>query len=685
MAITFVNAASTENAASATYTTVMTWAQSAGDLIAVSIWTSGLTQVINSVTDTESNIYYQAYANQNAGNAAGGMQTIYVCANVAAAASSANTVTVKFAASQATATVCVGSWTSDNGFGYVDVLGTATTGHTTTASQSMTTVTANTLVIGFITTGTGGVTTVTSGTVAVTTATNKKSLVYTIKTSASATAHTATVSATNDWWVVGQVAIQKTAPVFTGTIPTMVQHASTAASAVSGGPYFINYPNPTLANNCLIAFVSAGFQTSQTLTVTDDQSHTWTKATGYPLSDGSNFTTHWVFYLANASAGVQKVTFTFGTQTYATFEILEYYNIATSSPEDGSGANNLLGNGPTLSSGSFTPGSSGDLILVYANDWNSNIPTASSYAAGPGFRPLTSYTNDQTTAKCLHYTIQATAAAINATCSLAGSTDLFVCFAVAFKAASAGTAPSSTAMRVVNRWTTLIDNSIGNAGILQFATKGNLFVAYTNFNTTQMNWTANASNLGNTWTHVAGTNTTAYGQMWYCANATPGDNLTMTPTVTANPFLTVQFYDIVNAATSPYDSTAGIPQQQITITTGTTLPVNESFSSATITPSVSNGIVFGFVENGAGPTTALLTPSGSFDADTYTGQTDADNLVNADGYSHYYNPNTSTLTWQWTFNSSSLPNTASFQAFAFKPGVTAINPTVATNPHFLFP
>lgn len=681
MAITFVNAAATENSASATYTRVLTWSQTAGDLICVCIWTSGLTQTVTSVTDTKSNLYYQCYANQNAGGAAGGMNTMFLCANVAAAASSANTVTVVFGASQATATVGVMTFTSDDGFGYVDVLGGTSTNTSTTATRSLTTVNANDLVLGFVTTGSGKVTTVTTGTLALNTATNGKALAYAIRTTAAAQAITATVGATNDLWVVGSIAIQKTAPVMTGAgVPTLVQHTSTGSSAAAGGPFFICYPNKTLANNFLLAIVTTERNVGNTLTITDDGSNTWTMCTGYPIDD-TFYRQTWIAYHVNTGANVNKVTFTFGSTPQPinfSAELLEYYNVATSSPQDGSGGNNVLQNAtPLITCGSFTPGTAGDLIIAYSFDANINtIPP--SYAPGPGFIPLTMHNGEAQLGKILMHTIQATSGAINPTAVMNGCTDFVDSYAVAFKSATSGTAPSASAMRVVTRWETLVSVT---SPTLQFPTVGNLFFAQSTFYPNAVSWTVMTSNLGNTWTYDVGANTTIYPQFWHCANATPSTTFTVAPTL-GTWYLTMYMYDIVNAATSPFDTTAGFPQQNKTNSANAPLTMN----TATITPTRANGVVFCAMSNGHGPTTGVTSPTGAFmDSDTYTGQVDADNMCNADGYSHVYPTTTSTLTWTWTMNSDVLPSDSAFASISFLPPVTSIVPTLSTNPKLFYP
>src|SRR5580704_10210470 len=71
------------------------------------------------------------------------------------------------------------------------------------------------------------------------------------------------------------------------------------------------------------------------------------------------------------------------------------------------------------------------------------------------------------------------------------------------------------------------------------------------------------------------------------------------------------------------------------------------------TPSSANGLVFAFVANSFGPNTTASP--GILDTITYGGQLDADLMDNADGYSHYYNPDTSTENWTYQMNSGGNP------------------------------
>ena len=67
-----------------------------------------------------------------------------------------------------------------------------------------------------------------------------------------------------------------------------------------------------------------------------------------------------------------------------------------------------------------------------------------------------------------------------------------------------------------------------------------------------------------------------------------------------------------------------------------------------------------------------------FDAPYYGGEADWDNMINNDGYSHYYNSNTATVNFGWTLQTSGGSPGMNVALTAFK-GATP-NATPAPNP-----
>jgi hypothetical protein len=97
------------------------------------------------------------------------------------------------------------------------------------------------------------------------------------------------------------------------------------------------------------------------------------------------------------------------------------------------------------------------------------------------------------------------------------------------------------------------------------------------------------------------------------------------------------------------------------------------------TPSSANGLVFAFVANSFGPNTTASP--GILDTITYGGQLDADLMDNADGYSHYYNLDTSTENWTYQMNSGGSPVSVERGiAIAFKSASSMPTPTPSPTP-----
>ena len=130
-------------------------------------------------------------------------------------------------------------------------------------------------------------------------------------------------------------------------------------------------------------------------------------------------------------------------------------------------------------------------------------------------------------------------------------------------------------------------------------------------------------------------------------------------------------YDVVNAATPvAYDSYA-------TGSIGTeSWPGN--FTLGSITPSTANGLIFATLGTLEGSIHGAVGQS--FDAPYYGGEVDWDNLINNDGYSHYYNPDTSSVTFGWTLQTSGGSPGINVAITAFKGATSAPTPSPTATP-----
>ena len=453
--------------------------------------------------------------------------------------------------------------------------------------------------------------------------------------------------------------------------PTLVQHTAksvnTTTGAETGGNTFkYSLPNKSLANNCLVFALSYAFNAARTVTITDDQSNSWPTTPTVTVTDAGNVITTSLFVLPNAAANTQKIQVVFDASTlYVQGEISEFYNVATSSPANGTTSNNASVD-PTVTAGSFTPGNNnangGNLIYNYAVNFNGSgilgpNATPTSIVAGTNFHLEAT---DYNLAIAVQTWVQATSAAVNPTLTFNGlnNGNTFNSVAVALKAATAGTAPG-TGIRIVHEMTA---NPWGPQGealpwTFGFPTSGNLIVGLMDVvrSGSANVWSATSDGT-NTWTHVAlgATNGDFVPQCWYAANATSSFTMKITLTVAGTPGPNIEwhFYDIAGAATSPFDVEADAADTGAGVTGNIT-------GAPSITPSTANGLVLACLVLGTGPTQTIQTTGGIFDNVPYTGESDGSTINNGDGWQHVFNTNTSAISFAWN-----LVNTSSWGATA---------------------
>lgn len=454
-------------------------------------------------------------------------------------------------------------------------------------------------------------------------------------------------------------------------VPTEVQHvASGTPQQEVGNAFVINLPNAVLSGNCLILSVMHEFSAGRTVTITDDNGgNTWTKIIQKDSSLGNATEMSLRVYVAlNVVAGTKTITVTFDTAIKSVWVKLgEWYNVATSSATDGN-VGSITATAPIVTAGSFTPTTDGDLIyfcggdIQGGNDYSGAL--ASKYNIGSGFTWLSIDVRDSSFAA---FKVQATAAAINPTAQITQSADAYLTAAIALKSASAGTAPSATDIRVVRIQRTLTDGTASDK--MFFPCRGNLLIASTTYPAISIVVTSITDQSSNTWTKITTPNTD-YGQLFYAANAQPqcvGHPLDLTVNFNAGGFGGhFVCMDIVNAhETTPYDTVAFLEGNQTNA--GDDIP-----TAVQVTPKNSNGLVVCNFSNGDGPPSSNDGTSGIvFDPVFYTGATDGATSADAgDAHCHYYNANTSQITFGFHMANVN-PTSWAAQAVCFKARVTA--------------
>jgi len=452
--------------------------------------------------------------------------------------------------------------------------------------------------------------------------------------------------------------------------PTLVQHQSSAMNALAktncaGNNYKIRLLQPVLSGNCLILGITHG-GTAPT-GVSDNINGAWAAAT--VTANAGSYDSR-IYVMPNAGGGQTTVTVAFsGTQDPFQYEASEFYNVATTSPGAGSVAT-ADDTGAALACGSFTPtnndATGGNLLWSYfclsaiANE--STYP--SSISPGTSHTLLSADRSQDTLAyhACQYY-VQPTSASINPGMTFTGETgNTFNCLAVALKAASAGTAPAASGIRIKSQanhswWRRVPSQSV----TLQFPCTGNLIALMIN-EPGVVEITSVTDSNGNSYTKRQGSETGA-PQCWHTANSTPSTNLVITMNMTSHASTqryTVMAYDIVGAAASPYDNAASV----YATCDGATYVDNHP----SLTPTYSTGLTLALLSLGLGPATGFHTgyPSGAiFHACTYDGMTDADYLNNAAGQAHLYHSSTAQQNWNWAITNQTS-NTAMSLAVAFK-------------------
>jgi hypothetical protein len=148
---------------SSTVTAAYSSAQTAGDCNVVCVWlASNPSRTISSVTDTKGNTYTLAttLVNNSAWHASA---AIYVAPNIAAATAGANTVTVTFSSAQAYQEVVVSEYSGIATSSPVDTYASASGNSTNPASGSLTTGTANDLLVTYYVSAAAGEATAPTG------------------------------------------------------------------------------------------------------------------------------------------------------------------------------------------------------------------------------------------------------------------------------------------------------------------------------------------------------------------------------------------------------------------------------------------------------------------------------------------------------------------------------------------
>jgi hypothetical protein len=465
--------------------------------------------------------------------------------------------------------------------------------------------------------------------------------------------------------------------------PTLIQHVSGSGtlreSVSSGGSYNIPLPNATLAGNALICSFQLDGTGPPALSVTDDKSNTWTL--GASVTDTTHNTISAIYYALNVAPGttVVHVNVTGHASDFVSAMVSEFNNVAAAGALDGSSRS--FATGTSISSGSFTTSTPGDLIYQYASG-----DSGSGTSWSQGSAPWNLLSADYSGSQAAQYQVQASAGAINPTLAISPSTG-WGSVAIALKSASAGTVlPAGIRVLRLVHFNTREETS----GVVKFqfpTLSGNLIVMA--FSSGAYYPTSMTDSKNNTYTYAGGVLTSdPCVKIFYAASASGDPALLVTANMTGNVPTgaggTFFAYEIAGADPNPLDTgfgTAGFAgangYQDEFLASG---PV----PTFTATPSGLNELVIVVGSMAADTATGWLSPNGAQQIPTtFTGELNPTNSDENNPAGLFYNgANKSAETWTFTHDTSNHPGVGAWAVggAAFKdPPIGVTPPTTPTN------
>lgn len=457
-------------------------------------------------------------------------------------------------------------------------------------------------------------------------------------------------------------------------IPTLVQHSTTSSTLSFGlalnGELRIRLPDKSQAGNCLVCAWKSEASATAAATVSDDKSNTWSQAVKH--IDTVNGATCYVFIAVNCAADTREIRIKNTDATLANFafaKVAEFNNIVTSSNANAIDVSaGTHGSSTTPQPGSFTPGTTGDLILHFAACDNGH---ATSYTAGSQSNITWQLLSaDRQDGSAWQWGIYNSTSAIN--CSMTfGSSVGWCAVAVALKNATAGNARPA-GIRVIGRHSISMPSAgttvpfatgIANPMVVQIPCYGDLLFGAYSSGSPDFKITGITDSLGAPWMQY-GPGITNFSnadrqhddtcQGWYTPGHSAGDTCTITITMNQNTANdgTIIVYDIIGA--SP---TQNAPERYATAT-GHQGVASSTIDTTVITPVRANGLILGWVQQEFNTEIGITTTGMLFDSCTFDGENEdgPQNMDQNGGWSHGYNTDLSAFAATWTLvNGSSNP------------------------------
>jgi len=442
--------------------------------------------------------------------------------------------------------------------------------------------------------------------------------------------------------------------------PTIIQYVKSSNTLypvmANNGVFRLRLPNPALAANCIVVWVTWGGVDS-TPTVTDDAGNTYHATTKSFSANGDGM---YGFYAYNITAGARVISIknvSGSSQSYIQAMAIEFNNILTTDPIDGSNGHTAT-SGTSLTAGSFTPAVSGDLVLqaVFLDFASPAGPwTKGADQNNVSWSLIGADTQD---GFAVQWGIQTSHTAINPHITTGTSGGDYVSAGMALKSASAGNTPAA-GIRIIgiHHYSQPIDTEtaqdIVNPSTIQVPCLGNMLVLVNTSGPNAINITG-ISDANGTWSQLGtGIDQGAAEELhvWVSPNHTPSAAQAITITydsITAGDACLL-IYDIIGAATTQTGNTSA--------TGGTKATYASTIAGAALTPGAANNLLLFVINQEQQTVISCASSHGTayFDAIEYDGMpvNGPQNCDQNAGFCHIYNADTTAAIITWTFEDGS--------------------------------
>ncbi len=439
--------------------------------------------------------------------------------------------------------------------------------------------------------------------------------------------------------------------------------------------YSCPLPNPTGDGNLLVVVLR--YQSpAQTPSFADNVGgNTYSQAIS--CTDSSNGHVSAIYYAANVSAGVNKITVSFGSGThYVQMSPYEFYNVATSAALDQASCN--VGSGSSVTAGALgTLSAAGDLVVQSGIVDN----TTAIRSCTPQSQSGISWVQRETMVadnypSCMQYGVYNSTTSFSPTFNMSTSAG-YISAAAAFRSAAAGTAPPTSGIRVVYVQHDNTQNETATSIPLQYPVSGNaIAVLFTSgcasTSNTDCAYPTGLSDGTNNYSQVGGTIISNFGNdggnssgsIWLAGGVSAG---VYSPTYSmhirssggnGNSFF---MYDIMGAAANPLDTGFGSGGLASSTYDQTSSGSGGPLTAFTATPSGQNELILATVGAAFDSFNGISSPAGAqFLSCNYAVESNSAHCDLNGGWGLFYNgPSTAAETWIWTHDTSQDPGVAS--------------------------